>query len=287
MRPEEADLEPDLAQQWKLLRERGVAIPKQPEILLQIQRLAQAPDYQSRHLAALIRQDPGLSARLLYIVNSPAYGLVDSIDNIENAVMLLGSERSLNLCRAVLLREAFAPLSPALEIFWDRSAIIAELTAAVAYRQRIAVSSDLAYMTGLFHACGVAVLAKALLGYEAALADESAWTHLAAHDQKFGIDHVQVGYLVCRYWRLPEQAAQVVRQQHGYTGCKDDCAMHDRCTSPHRPVTRCAGLVASLQLALLIYSRMFLQSDDSEWEATRLPALEVLGMSEEELGRFA
>lgn len=287
MRPEDPVLDPELAAHWKALRDKGVVIPKQPEVLLRIQELAQSHDYQARHLAALIRQDPGLSARLLYIVNSPAYGLVDPIDNIENAVLLLGSERALNLCRAVLLREAFVPLTPALEIFWDRSAIIAELTAAVAYRQRVGISSDLAYMTGLFHACGVAVLAKAVTGYDTALADESAWTHLAAHDRKFGVDHVLVGYLVSRFWRLPEQAAQVVRQQHGYTGCNDDCLQRERCAAETGAVTRCTGLVASLQLALLIYCRMFLHSQDSEWEATRPAALAALGMSEEELARFA
>lgn len=286
MRPEDLDLDPAAAAQWQLLRDKGVAIPEQPKVLLQIQKLSQAPDYQPRHLAALIRQDPSLSARLLYIVNSPAYGLVDVIDNIENAVLLLGCERALNLCRAVLLREVFVPLTPALEIFWDRSAIIAELTAAVAYRQHVGVSSDLAYMTGLFHACGVAVLAKAIPGYETALADEAAWLNLAAHDRKFGVDHVLVGYLVCRYWRLPEQAAQVVRQQHGYVGCRPDCSCRER-RGGEGAANGCAGLVASLQLALLIYSRMFLQSRDSEWEATRASALATLGMSEEVLARFA
>jgi HD-like signal output (HDOD) protein len=201
-------------------------------------------------------------------------------------VLLLGCERALNLCRAVLLREVFVPLTPALEIFWDRSAIIAELTAAVAYRQHVGVSSDLAYMTGLFHACGVAVLAKAIPGYELALADEAAWLNLAAHDRKFGVDHVLVGYLVSRYWRLPEQAAQVVRQQHGYVGCHPDCSCRER-RGGEGAANGCAGLVASLQLALLIYSRMFLQSRDSEWEATRASALATLGMSEEVLARFA
>lgn len=284
---EDLVLDTETAAQWTLLRERGVVIPQQPKILAQILKLSKSANVQTRHLAALIRQDVGLSARLLYIVNSPAYGLVDAIDNIENAVLLLGVERSLNLCRAVLLRESFAPLAPVLEIFWDRSAIVAELTAAVACRQHVGVSSDLAYMTGLFHACGVAVLAKAIPGYDAALVDGAAWTHLAAHDRKFGADHILVSYLVSRHWRLPEQAAQVVRQQHGYHGCDPACQQRERCVSGSAAVTRCAGLVASLQLALLIYCRTFLDSHDSEWESTRASALATLGMGEDVLARFA
>lgn len=270
MRHEEPKLDPEMAAHWKMLREKGIVIPKQPGVLLQIEALHATPELHARRLAALIRQDGSLSARLLYIVNSPAYGLVDEIDNIENAVMLLGAQRTLNLCRAVLLREAFVT-SPALEIFWDRSAIVAELTAAVAYRQHVGVSNDLAYLTGLFHACGVAVLANAIPGYGAALADEKTWARLGEHDARFGVDHVMVSYLVSRFWRLPEQAAEVVRQQRAYTGRQPDCA----------------GLVASLQLALLIYNRMFLHSRDSEWEGTRASGLETLGMSEEVLAKFA
>ena len=279
-------LSPEMTAQWKRLREKGVVIPKQPAVLLQIEKLSKSAGFQARNLAALIRQDASLSARLLYIVNSPAYGLVEKLDNIENAIIILGADRALNLCHAVLLREALGPLSPALELFWDRSAIIAELTAAVAFRQRVGVSNDLAYLTGLFHACGVAVLAQAMPGYGDALADAATWTQLADHDREFSVDHVLVSYLVCSYWRLPEQAAEVVLQQRGYHGCRPECAHHDRCATD-RLDNQCAGLVASLQLALLIYNRMFLDSQTSEWEVIRAGSLAVLGMSEEELGRFA
>ena len=275
-----------MAAQWKMLRQKGVVIPRQPQVLLQIEKLSRSAHFQARQLAALIRQDPGLSARLLYIVNSPAYGLVEKIDNIENAIIILGADRALNLCRAALLREAMHPAGPALDIFWDRSAIIAELTVAVAYRQRIGVGNDLAYLTGLFHACGVAVLANAVPGYGDALADEATWTHLEEHDRKFAADHVLISYLVCRYWRLPEQAAEGILQQRGYAGCRPDCERHDKCMTKSQSA-QCAGLVASLQLALLIYDRMFLGSRDSEWEATRDASLAVLGMSEEQLAKFA
>lgn len=286
MRDAELHLEPEMAAQWKMLRQKGVVIPRQPMVLLQIEKLSKSASFQARQLAALIRQDPGLSARLLYIVNSPAYGLVEKIDNIENAIIILGADRALNLCRAVLLRDAMGPPGPALEIFWDRSAIIGELTVAIAYRQRVGVSNDLAYLTGLFHACGVAVLANALPGYGDALADEAAWTHLEEHDRKFAADHVLISYLVSRYWRLPEQAAEGVLQQRGYSGCRPECVRHRQCMTASESA-QCAGLVASLQLAQLIYNRMFLGSHTSEWEATRAGSLATLGMSEEQLAKFA
>jgi HD-like signal output (HDOD) protein len=286
MSDETQELNPEMAAQWKALREKGVTIPQQPAVLQQIETLSQSPGFQARHLAGLIRQDPGITARLLAIVNSPAYGLMEEVENIEHAVMILGVDRALNLCRAAFLRESIGRPGRALEIFWDRSAIIAELTAAVAYRQRVKISNDLSYLTGLFHACGAIMLAKALPGYGDALADESAWLHLTEHDRKFGVDHILVSYMVSRHWRLPEQAAEVVLQQRGYTGCRPECARHNSCNSAEMAI-QCVGLAASLQLAQLIYSRMFLDSHTSEWEAPCALSRATLGMTEDELAKFA
>jgi HD-like signal output (HDOD) protein len=283
---QELDLSPEMAVQWKTLREKGVAIPQRPAVLQQIETLSQSAGFHARHLASLIRQDPGSTARLLAIVNSPAYGLVEDIEKVEDAVAILGVDRALNLCRAVFLRDAIGRPGPALEIFWDRSAIIAELTAAVAYRQRVKVSNDLSYLTGLFHACGVIVLAKAVSGYGEALVDESAWMYLAEHDRKFGVDHIFVSYLVSRHWRLPEPAAEGILQQRGFAGGKGECVSREPCANDEAN-PQCAGLSASLQLAQLIYSRMFLGCRTSEWEATRTASLATLGMTEEELEKFA
>lgn len=286
MHNEELDLSPEMAAQWKSLRKKGVAIPQQPEVLQGIETLSRSPDFHARHLAGLIRHDPGLTARLLAIVNSPAYGLVEHIEKIEDAVAILGVDRTINLCRAVSLRDAIGSPSRALEIFWARSAIIAELTAAVAYRQRVKVSNDLSYLTGLFHACGAIVLAKAVPGYSEALADESAWLHLTEHDRKFGVDHILVSYLVSRHWHLPEQAAEGILQQRGFASCRAECVHRKRCANDETN-PECAGLSASLQLAQLIYSRMFFGSQTSEWEATRTASLSTLGMTEEEFKGFA
>jgi HD-like signal output (HDOD) protein len=269
-----------------MLRKKGVVIPGQPKVLLQIEKLSKLDGFHARQLSDLIRRDPGLSARLLYIANSPAYGLVEKIANIGDAIVILGVERTLNLCRAVLLREALHPASPTLEIFWDRSMIVAELTVAAAFRQGVGVSNDLAYLTGLFHACGIAVMASKLPGYGTELADEARWTNIEEHDRKFGVDHVLVSYLVSRHWRLPEQVANSILGQRGFSDRQFDCQPRDQCTSESAN-SRCAGLVASLQLALLIYNRVFLRSRTSEWEATLESSLATLEMSEKELAQFA
>lgn len=279
-------LDPEIAKQWQELRKKGIVIPMQPKVLLKIEKLRKSPDFQLRQLAALIRQDPGLSAQILYIVNSPAYGLTEKIVNIENAVIILGVDRTLNLSRAALLREALNQTNPVLEIFWKRSSIVAEITVAVAHRQRIGVNSDLAYLMGLFHACGIAVLVNCLPGYGDELVNEAAWAHLEEHSRKFAVDHVLVSYLVSRDWQLPEMVAESILQQRYNTSFPIVQKTHDWET-PFNMHGQHAGLISSLQLALLIYNRLLLDNRASEWEATLENSLATLGMSKDQFAPFA
>ncbi len=223
-----------------------------------------------------------MSAQILYIVNSPAYGLTEKIANIEKAIIILGVDRTLNLSSAALLREALNQTNPVLEIFWKRSSIVAEITVAIAYRQRIGVNSDLAYLMGLFHACGVAVLANCLPGYGDELVNEAAWLQLDEHSRKFAVDHVLVSYLVSCHWQLPGIVAESILQQRNHTGFP--VAQKTLPSDMHK---QHAGLISSLQLALLIYNRLSLDSRTSEWEAMLENSLDTLGMSKDQLAPFA
>lgn len=95
--------ESDTEQQWEALRQSGIYIPKKPDILLQIEELLQSPDFQLSQIADLARKDPGLSARFLHIVNSPANNLDKEVTSVDNAIFILGAYRTLNLCRAIML----------------------------------------------------------------------------------------------------------------------------------------------------------------------------------------
>ncbi|MCB1936499.1 MAG: HDOD domain-containing protein [Nitrosomonas sp.] len=273
--------ESDTEQQWEALRQSGIYIPKKPDILLQIEELLQSPDFQLSQIADLARKDPGLSARFLHIVNSPANNLDKEVTSVDNAIFILGAYRTLNLCRAIMLERTFDEVTPALEIFWKRSGFIAELTVAITNRQETGFSSDLAYLMGLFHACGVIVLANNIPGYSDALANEETWAHLDDHGRKFGVDHVLVSYLISQHWHLPKIVSKGILLQRGISGylIKNEEGYQSE-------EQLCTGLVSSLQLALLMYNRLMLGNYASEWEITREACRSFLNMSEEEFSRF-
>src|SRR5580693_2605035 len=63
-------------------------------------RLVKAEEFENSEIAALIRRDPSLSARLLRMVNSVFFGLSSSVNDIDEAVFFLGLRRLRELSMA-------------------------------------------------------------------------------------------------------------------------------------------------------------------------------------------
>lgn len=70
---------------------------------LQMLRLLEAKDPDPEGLAAAIKGDVAVSFRLLTLLNSPAFGLLQKVESVDHAVRLLGWSKLKSWLRAVLL----------------------------------------------------------------------------------------------------------------------------------------------------------------------------------------
>ena len=73
------------------------SLPQFPENIVQIQRLIADPDSQIVDIARYISTDPAMTADLLKLVNSAAYMMSKKVDNIVDAVKLVGLRGIKNL----------------------------------------------------------------------------------------------------------------------------------------------------------------------------------------------
>ena len=120
-------------------------------------------------IAAIIRRDPSLSARLLRMVNSVYFGNSTRISNIEEAVFFLGLRQIRELSTATPVIEEMqtlhagaagaAPL-PWTEL-WRHSIGTAALTREILLSTSITVDDDTDYLAGLLHNVGKVVMAYA------------------------------------------------------------------------------------------------------------------------------
>jgi len=261
----------------KLLLARGVKIPPQPRVLQELYRLLKQKEFDIRVLSKVINQDPGITALLFKVVTSAAYKQHQPFESVEQILHAVGVRQTANLVQAA----AMAGLGDVrknqrmYEAFWARSQSVAQLAMLIA-DERIAVCNifpDQAYLAGVFHDCGVLLLAQRFSSYcaEMHLGEPGLWVDIAEEDRKFNADHCVVGYLVARHWHLPDFICDAIRYHHDI----ERLGMHASRT-----------MVAIIQLALEIYYRDQ-RVQNPEWDRIKNEVLPELGLSEDSLPEFA
>lgn len=250
-------------------------LPAQPKILAKIEGLARKPNLNISSLAALVAQDVGLSALLLKSVNSAYFGLEERIISIKHAIALLGMQQTLNIARTESLRRAGGGEAHARadSRITERSREIGTLCAIIAAQcfDEEQISSELAYMIGQFHDCGIAILMRDYPNYCTSLDDpeNKLWPDLLEEDRNSRADHGMVGCLLAENWGLPDPVCQAIRHHHHIQQAGEESR----------------NLVAILQMAMHLFNKST-GNDDGEWEGNANHVLQALGVAPEEVEEF-
>jgi HD-like signal output (HDOD) protein len=254
------------------LAKQGIRLPPQPRVLMELQKLLHSDDYTLRSVAKAIGKDPGIVALLFKTARSPAFARGRRIDSLEQILMVVGIKQIFGLVQAAALSIALSDgTRRAFEVFWNRAHEIAQMAAIVA-EDRVSVCNvfpDQAYLAGIFHECGVPVLMLRFPQYCEALRLDNAtcWPNLAGEDEKFGVDHCSVGYLVARHWGLPDFVCDAIRFHHELP--------------EERTIGAAVTLVAIIQLASHFYHRLH-EAPDPLWDKIGARVLTELGLGLDE-----
>lgn len=196
---------------------KGVSIPPQPQIMVDLQIEQLQPDCSIQNIAKLISQDVGLAGSILKTVNSPFFSLSNKITSIQQAVSLLGVNSVVNLVNALSIRgELSDDQIVALGRFWDSAMEIAMACAHIA--KQIGFSSpDEAYTLGLFHNCGIPMLMLRFDNYPEIMQEAYAQSEQRISDienNAFSTNHAVVGYYVAKSWNLPKYLCEAIHEHH-------------------------------------------------------------------------
>ncbi|SHH54940.1 HDOD domain-containing protein [Massilia sp. CF038] len=193
-------------------------LPVMPQILFKVIEHLQADDQGMRELAALVGTDPGLTARMLAVANSPAYGRGGRESDLEQALATLGTSMILQLAigASVVRTLGRFPHAGSLDLrrFWQQSlsaAVIArELARRMGYRQ-----PEQAYLAGLLHNVGrLALLASAPQEYAANFGARDDEALCAAEQGSMQITHAEAGAWLIARWDLDSALADAVLYHH-------------------------------------------------------------------------
>lgn len=258
--------EPETDHRIQAILASGIKIPPMPEKLIRLNALLRDPDAGAAELAALIRDDGALSGTIFRVVGSPVFGLRAKVDSLPRAIALLGMKNTAALLHSEVLRAAMSDPQyvQALEHLWNRGEAIAELCIAVVKKARLRdISPDTAFLLGMFHDCGLALLCKRYPAYATALSGDG-WPDITELDRANQISHAVMGQMVAKNWLLPDDLVLAIRHHH----------------EPDSSTESTRRLCAVLDFACHLHQRR-LASDDPDWQANW--HAEMLGVSVVEL----
>ncbi|WP_159818536.1 HDOD domain-containing protein [Colwellia sp. 20A7] len=255
---------------------KGFAVPAQPQLLLNLLKLMAEPYPNTNAIADCISQDIAVSAAILKAVNSPLYGLGRTITDIKMSVKYIGIYGVVMLITNSLIKKSFDPknCSINLEDFWRTTTDISNATVAIGKRFKQSIAMDKLSSLGLFHDCGIPVLAMKHNNYQEVV-DQLALTSdlslVKLEEQNFHVNHAILGYYVASSWRLPKDVCQIILQHH-------EIDYLDRLNgSPEQ------DLFAILKLAEHVVSLKNLDEASADWPYLEKPIISILGIKKEEL----
>ena len=198
---------------------KGFKVPAQPQLLVELQQLTKTSDPNLDLIAEKISQDVGISATILKTINSPFYGLSRSIADIPRSVKYIGLSGIISLVTSKLLKNSFdqSQCSVELDEFWENANNIANTSVFIAKRLGKNVSPEKLFSLGLFHDCGIPVMAMKYDNYAKVLkfAEETPSRTLSEIEERaYKVDHATIGYYVASSWHLPVDLCQLILRHH-------------------------------------------------------------------------
>ena len=149
------------------LNSKNIQLPSFPDVVINIRTALEDPTCSSERLAAVVRTDPVLVARLLMAANSAFHNRAGiEITDLDLAISRLGFEVVRNTAITLAVEQIFAAsehksLKKSIEEIWRSSLALASMSFVIA-RNAGSVNADNGFLCGLLHEIGkLYILTKA------------------------------------------------------------------------------------------------------------------------------
>ncbi|KAB7769611.1 MULTISPECIES: GGDEF domain-containing protein [unclassified Xanthomonas] len=181
-------------------------LPSPPGVALRIIELAQDADVDLAATADAIAMDMALSARMLRIANSPLYASRRRVDNLGQALTMLGLNAALSLALGFSMVQSLrGGTGEPQERLWRRSVLAALASRLLGQAAGLRKHEEL-MLAGLLQDMGALALLHVCHDQYAALLHEAAGDpqRLSALEREhLGADRAEVGAWLAHKWKLP------------------------------------------------------------------------------------
>lgn len=184
-------------------------LPSPQTVAVQIIQLANEPDSDFKRVIQLLNQDPALAGKILRVANSPLYPYANKVENLHQALMVLGLNATISLALSFSLVKSFqATKGPGLDytLYWKRALLSGMACQVLGSSCEVAEIEEL-YLAGLLQDLGMLALDQVFPDlYVAHVGQQSHHASLILHEQKsLGLTHGAVGSWLLTQWNFPKR----------------------------------------------------------------------------------
>jgi len=212
-----------------------------PIVAMRVMEVTNDANAGAVHLKTVLESDAALSARVLRLVNSSAYGIQQRVTNLQAAIAFLGFRQIRNLALTASISDIFrgnaeigAYSRPSL---WRHLVSVGICARMVAMRRRMDSFEDV-FLAGLLHDVGI-ILEDQYdhENFERMMSSLSGQATLEDSEHKvLGYTHAVLGKVIADRWRFPELVVAAIRHHH-------DAAVP---SGEHQQALRCVQLANTL-----------------------------------------
>jgi HD-like signal output (HDOD) protein len=197
-----------------------VQLSSLPVIYTKINEAVNNPRSSMQDISNIISDDPGLTSRLLQLVNSAFYGFPSKIETVSRALFIVGTQQIRDLALATSIMSLFKGIPEELvnmESFWKHSVACGLAAKILATYRRCEMNVERFFAAGIIHDIGRLVIYKKIpeTAQEMILRCKANKELLYVVEKEvIGFNHSSVGSVLVRYWNLPPSLEEVVAYHH-------------------------------------------------------------------------
>jgi putative nucleotidyltransferase with HDIG domain len=194
------------------------ALPRFPENIVELQKMIEDPDSEIAEIARQVSTDPSLTADLLKLVNSAQFMLPKKVDNIVEAVKMVGMRGLRNLLFFHGTQKILGNETAETKRLWEHS----YRTAFYAYQLARSVTRkkeilDDVYVGGILHDMGKIIFSSVhpqLIEKIHRFCQEKGISQEIFEDLAAGLNHSEIGAMIAEKWNFPDALIAAIKYHH-------------------------------------------------------------------------
>jgi len=185
-----------------------------PAILTKVMAVVEDEEGTAFELKKIIEHDQSISSRVVAMANSAFYGMPRQVASLPQAILVLGFETVKNIAVSISIFENLGSRCR-LDVteLWVHSMKVA-LCARLVAQKTGCVDRDTAFLGGLLHDIGRAVLLQIFDGGYLDLSMPGGEGLIEREEQTLGASHCEVGGWLAERYQLPEECVNAIRYHH-------------------------------------------------------------------------